>query len=339
MRVYNRKVHNILDILWDSILGERWAMFWKRKLLGGQKSSESSGEYWDFGYVKYGMTTEQIPLASYGVSNDTVEGIKVIGDFSGIVSTASDHCFDGVWSYSGEFDSVEFPDLIRADSDYAFANAFRETQIESISFPKLESIGSYSFSYFNEYATHNRDISRLNFPALKTIGAYGMEYAFYRTEIGTDVSFPALTTIGNYGMQYAFYDVTITGDISFPKLESIGNYGMYYCFETCNLKANTVIEFPKLTTIGTYGFYYAFARCDDIVEVNFPALTTAGVSITGTTAATNPFYRAFYSCTGITELHFPSSFSTYSSYLTKAVLFGGTSSAYCNANLQILFDL
>ena len=179
------------------------------------------------------------------------------------------------------------------------------------------------------------------FSDITQIDNYGLAYCFYQcTCTGlTSVSFPALTSISNYGMQSAFYQCTGLTSVSFPALTSISNYGMQSAFYQCT-ELTGPISFPVLTSVGTYGMVYAFNGCTGLTSVEFPALTTSGTSITGPSSpVNNPFYHCFYQCTGITEVHFPAVFADKSSYLTPTVLFGGTSTSYCNANLQILFDL
>ena len=165
--------------------------------------------------------------------------------------------------------------------------------------------------------------------------ATGFEHNFTGTE------FSDITQIDNYGLAYCFYQCTCTGltSVSFPALTSISNYGMQSAFYQCT-ELTGPISFPVLTSVGTYGMVYAFNGCTGLTSVEFPALTTSGTSITGPSSpVNNPFYHCFYQCTGITEVHFPAVFADKSSYLTPTVLFGGTSTSYCNANLQILFDL
>ena len=149
--------------------------------------------------------------------------------------------------------------------------------------------------------------------------------------------FSTIKSINSYKMQFAFCNCTGLTSVSFPALTSISTYGMYETFNGCT--GLTSVSFPVLSSISNYGMYETFYRCTGLTSVSFPALTTSGTSITGSTSSTNPFYHCFYQCTGITEVHFPTAFADKSSYLTPTILFGGTTTTYCNANLQILFDL
>lgn len=316
-------------------------MFWKRRLLGGQNNESASKDDLIFGYNIW-TTREEAPVVTYDVKNGSVSGISQFGRVPGSlpgnpVSIGTAHCFDSVWAYSNKtINSVNLSSLVRADAGSDFAHAFLETDVKNFAFNSLTTIGDHSLYQFNK---NNNVVVHIFMPSVETIGTYGMYQAFYNVEFDSGISFPALRTVDNYGLYQAFYRMTTDAyGMIFPVLETVGNYGMYQCFFGAST-TDSGITFSNLTSIGTQGFNQAFSGCKNLHRVDFPSLTTSGVSITGTTASTNPLYRAFYQCTNIEYLHFPSSFSTYSSYLTNTVLFGGTSTSYCNANLQILFDL
>lgn len=318
-------------------------MFWKRKLLGA--TGTSTVDYLTFGYNW--QNNEEAPVVSYDLRSGTVSGIvpKFGNDayfLSGNpISIGSPHCFDSAFAYaSGTIDRVDFSSLVRADAGDDFASAFLETNVKYFAFNSLTTIGRNSLNQFNKKFDNTNNITtHLYMPMLQTIGERGMYQAFYYDEFDSGFSLSHLKTVGDYGLYQAFYYMKANGmAMSLPALETVGRSGMYGCFFGAST-TDIDISFTNLTSIASYGFFQAFYGCKNLQRVSFPALTTSGVEITGTSAGSNPLYYAFNQCTNITELHFPASFSSYSNYLTKAVLFGGTSSTYCNPNLQILFDL
>lgn len=239
-------------------------------------------------------------------------------------------------------------DNITTINDNALAAAFycsnnnTNQNVGTVSFPNLKIVKNNGLN--DAFVRCN--VTGISFPKLTTICERGMEQVFQGCTGTFAVSFPELVTIEYCGLQYAFDEVNVTS-VSFPKLTTIGRYGMQYCFISKSLgypwsgivsPLSGNISFPKLTTVEESALYQTFGGCTRISSTSFPKLTTIGVSITGVTKSTNPLYQCFYKCTGMTAVHFPRGFNTYSQYLTKECLFGGTTSEYCNTNLQILFD-
>lgn len=302
--------------------------------------------------------------------SDTYFGVFP-GEGSRAIVTVNSNAFRRAFSYVKT--SSLFMDSLKTVKSYGMYEAFKNASISGdIVISNLETVESYGLYGVFESAGLNRGAIRFG-SSIKTIGDCGLYNAFYNTkDIGgggtgntQGIDFDALTSIGGSGMMSAFQSSEICSYVSFGALEEVtaGN-AMRGCF-TSNTELQRA-EFPKLKQItGSASFNQTFSGCTSLSLISFPLLEKIGVNccsqmlrgctgltsvslpsidpskttITGTSSSNNALYRMFYQCKNITELHFPASLSSYSNYLTKAVLFGGTSSSYCNANLQILFDL
>lgn len=138
-----------------------------------------------------------------------------------------------------------------ASGNRAFNNSFKNSSIQSVSFPNLTSVtGPYCFNLAFENCSSLQSIS---FPALTTINA---DYAFYQALRGTPSStltmeFPELQTITGaqafaqvrYGIN-SFYP-------QFPKLRDVsGNNAFSNFFENASGPSNPVpYELPELRTV------------------------------------------------------------------------------------------
>lgn len=290
------------------------------------------------GYIQSTANTNAIDCLT--VTKIVGTNVKQLSDVPSYPTETDNYSLQAIFNSQGTltFDklkTVSFPVLSHIGKN-ALAMTFQLcNELTYAEFPELTTIDTSGLYCAFRCTYGTPSLTTVSFPKLSSIGSNGMDYAFQGIKSLTgSLSFPALTSISNYGIRFAFQNCTGLTSVSFPNLTSIGEYGMYYTFYRCT--GLTSVSFPKLSSIGTSGMYGAFYQCTGLTSVSFPALTTSGVSITSTS---NSLDRCFYQCTGITEVHFPSAFSSYSSYLTKDVLFGGTSTSYCNANLQILFDL
>ena len=304
------------------------------------------------------------------INSDTEFG-DIAGEGSRAIVTVNSNALRRAFSYAKT--SSLYMESLKTVKSYGMYEAFENATISgSVDISNLETVESYGLYGIFQSAGLNRGAIHFG-SSIKTIDASGLSYAFSNTkDVGStstprtqSINFNALTSIGSNGMAYAFYLSEICSDISFGSLEEVtNNYALRSCFDN-----NTELQsasFPKLKRItGASAFNQTFVGCTSLTSVSFPLLEEIGTScctqmfrgctgltsvslpsidpsktkITGTSSSNNALYRMFFQCKNITALHFPASLSSYSNYLTKAVLFGGTSSSYCNANLQILFDL
>ena len=144
--------------------------------------------------------------------------------------------------------------------------SFFNTNIPSIEFPKVKTIGQDAFSSCYSLTT-------VSFPLATTIETY----AFYSCSSLTTVSFPLATTIG----QRAFYSCSSLTTVSFPLATTIGNSAFWNC------SSLTTVSFLLATSIGDGAFYY----CSSLTSVSFPMATSIG-------------NEAFHSCSSLTTVSF-----------------------------------
>ena len=169
---------------------------------------------------------------------------------------------------------------------------YRNDDLVNLNFEGIKEIKNDWLLY--RYHVGNTNIQTVEFPNLSSIGSHALFDTFaYCTEI-TSISFPKLQIIYEYGMMEIFLECNNITEITFPELINVGNYGLNSAFRGCTGLTGSV-SFPKLTSIGERGLYNAFRGCTGIGSVSFPKLTSIGDS-----GLTN----AFYGCTGITEIHF-----------------------------------
>ena len=295
---------------------------------------------------------------------------SIAGEGSNAIVTVNSNALRCAFSYAKT--SSLYMRSLKTVKSYGMYEAFRNATISgTVDISNLETVESYGLYGIFESASLNRGAIHFG-SSIKTIGDCGLQQAFADTKdigVGSNrtqsINFDALTSIGSTGMSYAFTSSEICSDVSFGALEEVtNNYALRSCFDN-----NTELQsasFPKLKRItGASSFNQTFGGCTSLTSVSFPLLEEIGTNccsqmfrvctgltsvslpsidpsktkITGTSSSNNALYRMFFQCRNITALHFPASLSSYSNYLTKAVLFGGTSASYCNANLQILFDL
>jgi hypothetical protein len=297
--------------------------------------------------------------ASYGTNGDGVSAISTVEsnalrqafvyssmnglDMSTLETVKSLGMRETFTSASFGTASVDFSSL-KTIYEYGMYKAFINSEMNdgAVYFGQnLETVDQYGLyeAFYEVQNTVSNSNGYWEFKKLTSIGQNGMYYAFASAEICSNVSFGALEEVTNgNALRSCFYNNTKLQSASFPKLKRItGGTSFSEIFSGCTSLSS--VSFPLLEEIGTSCCSQMFRRCTGLTSVSLPSIDPSKTTITGTTSSNNALYRMFYQCKNITELHFPASLSSYSSYLTKAVLFGGTSSSYCNANLQILFDL
>ena len=235
--------------------------------------------------------------------------------------------------------SVNFPNCVNIDGKRftgadGYAGAFtRCSKLTTISFPKVETIGScafygcYSLTTANfsvatsiyEYAFGScSKLTTASFPVATSIDSN----AFRNCSNLTTISFPVVTTIGGG----AFYGCNMLTTVNFPAVTTIGSSAFEYC------RNLTTVNFPVATTIGSS----TFESCSKLTTVNFPNVTTIGSNAFGSCyslttasfpAATYISDSAFYKCYNLKSLYLTGSSvcGLYTSYVFSSTPIGGYS--------------
>jgi hypothetical protein len=280
--------------------------------------------YDDFGDDKPKLKIKKIILPKAAVSlkkgtssfND-LRSFDNLEEISGANITAIDK---DVFSWLKNLTTVDFPNVETIGD-----NAFRNTPLTEIDFPKATFIDVQAFANCEELVT-------VNLPKAATIGISAFSGC---TSLKT-VDFPEAATIGNS----AFYDCTSLVTVALPEAAAIGtkifencssleevtlgkitsigmNVFTYGNIETgdafygagglANLKT---VSLPEVTTINRNAFYeckklesvnipkvtsvarYAFYNCEKLKSASFPDLTTVDDD-------------AFQECTSLASVNFP----------------------------------
>lgn len=295
----------------------------------------------------------------YGTTGNGLSGISVVEsnafrrafvlsnipflDMGSLETVESYGMFEAFLNSSFSTGNIHFSSL-KTIKEYGMYMAFQNSEMNegAILFGvNLESIGSYGLyqAFMNVTNTYPNGNGEWNFNKLTNIADSGMYSTFASSELCTIVKFGALEEITTSQAMYSCFDGnTKIVSAQFPALKRVTATGaMKYAFKNC--KNLTSVTLPMLEEIAIDSCATMFSGCTGLTSVSLPSIDPSKTTITGTSSSKNALYRMFYQCKNITALHFPASLSSYSNYLTKAVLFGGTSSSFCNANLQILFDL
>ncbi len=222
-------------------------------------------------------------------------GVKEINSNRTIVVPQSFTTRGNTSSFLQTVKSASFPDLEVIRSD-AFSFTFKETLIESVSFPKLKYItnaNSYNARIFNstfnnnyywDNGTYKGSLKTVSFPELEEIGADSGSYRLESAFNGCFSGNPELTSV------------------SFPKLKKIKNVAIESAFGSGIMNAQiTEVEMPLLEEISGFNTYFRFYKSSNIITANFPSLKKAGYNAFGS-AANN---GAFFSCPNLTTASFP----------------------------------
>ena len=220
----------------------------------------------------------------------------------------------------------------------------------------LTRTSDYNIDYDGKCINYDTETSGINSflskaKIITSDGLYRVFVNFVENLTGSVPDLSNITSVGYSGLQSTFYGCAcLTGQI--PDLAQIlvdnGCTSFYSEAISATFGGRTKLtgnvsdyRVSKVTEARDYEFEGQFIECTGLTgDVYFMSLDSSKVTITGTSPSTNPFYRCFYQCTGIDSVHFPASLTDeQKSYLTKEVLFGGTSTTYCKSSLQILFDL
>lgn len=130
--------------------------------------------------------------------------------------------------YDSDVSSVSFPKLTTVEEsgmEYSFCSC--ENITGSLTFPKLKTIKSGGFS--NAFSSTN--ITSVSFPELTTIGEdgnstygymYGMAWGFSNCENLQSVSFPKLSSVKKAGLHHTFRNCPSLTTVSFPSLSKSG---------------------------------------------------------------------------------------------------------------------
>lgn len=131
-------------------------------------------------------------------------------------------------------------------------------QVTSVEDDTLTSIRSYGLAYMTA-------LESVSFPNLQTINSYSF-YNDYRI-VWNGWPFPKAKTIGNYAFRYCY---GLTGDIVLPStVTSIGQYSFANCDHMTTFTATGAIS-----TLGTYTFVGASGYVMALREIHMPNLGT-----------------------------------------------------------------
>lgn len=145
------------------------------------------------------------------------------------------------------------------------AESFAYTNIQTVEFPKVNSI---DFAAFNNCSF----LTSASFPIATTFSSK----VFFNCSKLTSVSFPIATVVND------FEGCVSLTSVSFPKAETITTNAFHSCSSLIS------VSFPMVTTIG----WGAFGSCSALTSVSFPMATTISE-------------YAFINCTSLTSVSFP----------------------------------
>lgn len=170
--------------------------------------------------------------------------------------------YSEAFSGCSELEYVDFPNVIEIRYFAFFA-----TGMDTVNFPKLESLGTKVFyrSGLREFSLGKiktipegtfsfcKNLTKIDLPDVTTVDTD----TFYECDLLEYVNIPKLQNIGSKG----FYKCKSLTQINFPNLIEIGNGA----FEGDN-KLQSVVWGSKLKTIGDY----AFKDCQELKKINIP---------------------------------------------------------------------
>jgi len=157
-------------------------------------------------------------------------------------------------------------------------DAFRQTKIDKVNFPKVKSIGNNAFT----------DISSLKYAYLPEVTNIG-DSAFSGCNGLINIDASKVSIIGSS----AFYNCTALKSVVFPDAIQIGSSAFSGCYSLCSMILSSV------TNIGAQ----AFRSCISLTGLDLPNVTTIGDS-------------CFLGCTSLRSLSFPKIQIIQSSFLT-----------------------
>lgn len=201
-------------------------------------------------------------------------------------------------TYSTEFDAPQCQTVDDYGLQYAtFLSSTSQprTELTSINFPELVSIGTEAMIYAWRYQTNLKSVS---FPKLETVGLHGMSHAFENCTGLTDVELTAVREIGTYGLTYAFsssltsIQMSISNDIEFPNLESVGGYGLDHTFQNNSKLRRLRIDSPL--SVASNSFNYMCSNCKNLEEVYIREIKKTGSSF---------FSYTFQNCSNLSSLY------------------------------------
>lgn len=235
-----------------------------------------------------------------------------------------------------------------------FPYAFRDAQIEEISFPSLTSVGKYGLSYF---ATNSNSVRKIELSNLVTVKDYGMEFFCKGTTTNNNIKsldFPNLTSVGKYGFDQAFTMMSLSS-VSFPKLKSIGEASFRCAFGLGSSSSKVdSLEFPELTAIPNQAFTSIYSNLSSYMYCNnvyFPKVTSIVASnytlseFGGATTVDDQVNIYLPKCTSISQgyLFYPDQHVTLhfaaANQTAIQALAGYSTKWNANADSQVLFDL
>lgn len=170
------------------------------------------------------------------------------------VSTISAYAFNKCTGFS-DFNCY---DVLTVD-DYAFAHV---NGIDEIRLDKLKNLGAWAF--------RNSSLEKVTLPALESFKEYGGEYscgAFFECEFLKEIYLPALTEWGNgISGERSFMNCSSLEIFHAPLLTQLGKYALRNCasLNDVNLESVGVLE------------TYALAGCKNLKELYLPNVITVG---------------------------------------------------------------
>lgn len=196
-----------------------------------------------------------------------------------------------ITGYNGTATTVVIPESINNLPVTTIAtNAFKNSNIISISSATVTTIGESSFRYCFK-------LTSVYLPNLTTING---DYAFFSCQSLTAIDFPKLETVPNSTFancvslkninlpvvksldESAFGTCKSLTEITLPQVEKIGNYAFNNCEKLISITANNVISIE----------YWAFGGCNSLSSVKIPLVKTVGS-------------YAFVGCVSLTSIAMP----------------------------------
>ena len=246
------------------------------------------------------------PEVRIGINLDSITSIGTGGMY---YAFAPDQ-IPGQFTSSSKIKDVSFRNLTTVGS-YGLTHAFAYSQMESLDFTNLETVGTNSLQEFSRRTYGVLD--EANFPALTSVDTYSFHRAFYdpvNSQSGVKkASFPSLVHADKaQAFAECFRGNKILQTVDFSALKTVGQNAtglsyadstFYYAFEGCT--SLTSVDFSSLESIyasSTNGrqFSYAFSGCTGLTSIDLSSLT----SVTGSYS----FNKAFYGCTSLVSADF-----------------------------------
>lgn len=194
--------------------------------------------------------------------------------FDNLLQITGAESFSHTFSYASGIVNCVFPSVVSITGNLAFSGCFeRVSSLTSCTFPSLTTVGSYAFYY----AFTRTNLTTVDFSKITTIGgSYGFGNAFEYTPLTIMNWFPNLETVtGNNVFAFAFRYCNNLTTADFAKLTTLTGFqclgGMFM-----NCDYLTTVYLKELTTLtGQAALGSGFRQCSRLKELKFPSLHIA----------------------------------------------------------------